>query len=121
MSEMREIGLIFRAVQLCQVDDSFLQQESHPRRVFVDEDADGRDIAYIAGIFITPEIFDLAFCKVLDNKYDCFVKWYLYTELPKEVLTIDSEEDLGIDGLREHKLFRRPVSLKRIWKGSFKL
>ncbi len=83
--------------------------------------ADGRDIAYIAGIFITPEIFDLAFCKVLDNKYDCFVKWYLYTELPKEVLTIDSEEDLGIDGLREHKLFRRPVSLKRIWKGSFKL
>ena len=82
--------------------------------------ADGRDIAYIAGFFITPEIFDLAFCKVLDARCDCFVKWYLYNELPDEVKIIDSEEDLGLEGLREHKLFRRPKSLKRIWKGSYK-
>ena len=82
--------------------------------------ADGRDIAYIAGFFITPEIFDLAFCKVLDTRCDCFVKWYLYNELPDEVKIIDSEEDLGLEGLREHKLFRRPKSLKRIWKGSYK-
>ena len=82
--------------------------------------ADGRDIAYIAGFFITPEIFDLAFCKVLDARCDCFVKWYLYNELPDEVKIIDSEEDLGLEGLREHKLFPRPKSLKRIWKGSYK-
>ena len=83
--------------------------------------ADGKDIAYISGSFVTPEIFDLSFCKVLDNRCNCYVKWELYRSLPEEVTTIDSEEDLGIEGLREHKLFRHPKELKRIWKGSYSL
>lgn len=83
--------------------------------------ANGKDIAYISGSFVTPEIYDLSFCKVLDNRCNCYVKWELYRSLPEEVTTIDSEEDLGIEGLREHKLFRHPKELKRIWKGSYSL
>lgn len=81
--------------------------------------ANGKDTAYVAGAFITPEIFDLSFCKVLDKRCGFFVKWKMYCELPSEVKTVDSEEDLGIKGLREHKLQRQPKELIRIWKGSF--
>lgn len=81
--------------------------------------ADGEDTAYIAGIFVSPEVFDFSFCKVLGERCDCFVKWSAYRALPQEIKTIDSEEDLGLAGLREHKLFRQPKELRRIWKGSF--
>ncbi len=80
--------------------------------------ADGRDIAYVAGCFITPEIFDISFCKVLDKRCDCFIKWALYRALPAEVTTVDSEDDMGVAGLRTHKLLRRPKELTRVWKGS---
>ena len=80
--------------------------------------ADGKDAAYAAGCFITPEIFDICFCKVLDPRCDCFIKWVLYRALPPEVKTVDSEDDMGIAGLRTHKLLRRPKELTRVWKGS---
>lgn len=80
--------------------------------------ADGEDIAYVAGSFITPEIFDIAFCKVLDKRCDCFIKWALYRALPPEVKTVDSEDDMGVIGLRTHKLLRRPKEVTRVWKGS---
>lgn len=80
--------------------------------------ADGEDAAYAAGSFVTPEIFDISFCKVLDKRCDCFIKWALYSALPAEVKTVDSEEDMGLAGLRTHKLLRRPKELVRIWKGS---
>ena len=80
--------------------------------------ADGEDVAYVAGSFVTPEIFDISFCKVLDKRCDCFIKWALYSVLPAEVKTVDSEEDMGLAGLRTHKLLRRPKELVRIWKGS---
>ena len=72
----------------------------------------------MAGCFITPEIFDISFCKVLDNRCDCFVKWALYRALPPAVTTVDSEDDMGIAGLRTHKLLRKPKELTRVWKGS---
>ncbi|MBO4501525.1 MAG: hypothetical protein J5760_04715, partial [Clostridia bacterium] len=80
--------------------------------------ADGRDIAYVAGVFVTPRIFDVSFCKVLDKRCDCFIKWALYRALPDEVETVDSEEDMGLEGLRTHKLLRRPKELVRIWEGT---
>ena len=83
--------------------------------------ADGEDIAYVAGAFVTPEIFDISFCKVLDNRCDCYIKWALYSALPQETKTVDSEEDLGLEGLRRHKLLRQPRELTRIWKGSLVL
>ena len=79
--------------------------------------ADGVDAAYIAGIFVTPEIFDTSFCKVLDKRRDSFIKWELFRHLPPEVKTVDSEEDMGLEGLRTHKLMRQPKELIRIWKG----
>ena len=79
--------------------------------------ADGKDISYVAGTFITPEKFDICFCKVLDKRCDCFIKWELYRALPAEVSTVDSEEDMGLEGLRTHKLLRRPKELVRVWKG----
>ena len=82
-------------------------------------EADGKDTAYIAGSFITPEIYDLCFCKVLNKGCDFFVRWALCNALPEEVTTIDCEEDLGIEGLRINKLSRQPKELVRIWKGSF--
>ncbi len=82
--------------------------------------ADGRDIAYVLGIFVTPEIFDICFCKVLDKRCDCYIKWELYRALPSEVKTVDSEEDMGLAGLRTHKLLRRPKELFRVWKGSLR-
>ena len=82
--------------------------------------ADGEDVAYILGTYVTPEIFDICFCKVLDKRCDCFIKWAFYLALPDEVKTVDSEEDMGIEGLRKHKLLRRPKELVRIWKGSIR-
>ena len=79
--------------------------------------ADGEDMAYVAGTFITPEIFDICFCKVLDKRCDCYIKWALYSALPEEVKTVDSEDDMGIAGLRTHKMQRRPKELLRVWKG----
>ena len=81
--------------------------------------ADGEDMAYIAGAFITPEIFDLSFCKVLQKGCDFFVRWAMCEALPQEVRTVDCEEDLGIEGLRINKLSRQPKELVRIWKGSY--
>ena len=81
--------------------------------------ADGEDAAYIAGSFITPDRFDLCFCKVLYRGCDFFVRWALCNALPQEVTTIDCEEDLGIEGLRINKLSRLPKELIRIWKGSY--
>ena len=83
--------------------------------------ADGKDTAYVAGSFITPDTFDLAFCKVLGERQDFFVRWEFFRSLPQEVKKIDSEEDLGIEGLRINKLSRHPNELRRIWKGSLKL
>ena len=80
--------------------------------------ADGEDVAYVAGCFVTPEIFDISFCKVMDKQCDCYIKWALYCALPPEVKTVDSEEDMGLAGLRTHKLLRRPKELVRIWKGN---
>ncbi len=82
--------------------------------------ADGEDAAYVTGSFITPEIFDLSFCKVLGDRRDFFVRWKFFSSLPQEVRIIDSEEDLGIEGLRINKLSRHPSELIRIWKGSIK-
>ncbi len=79
--------------------------------------ADGDDVAYILGTYVTPEIFDICFCKVLDKRCDCFIKWAFYLALPEEVRIVDSEEDMGIEGLRKHKLLRRPKELVRVWKG----
>ena len=80
--------------------------------------ADGVDAAYIVGVFVTPEIFDTSFCKVLDKRCDSFIKWELCRLLPPEVKTVDSEEDMGLEGLRTHKLMRQPKKLVRVWKGS---
>ena len=82
--------------------------------------ADGRDVAYVLGTFVTPAVFDVCFCKVLDKRCDCFIKWELYRALPSEVKTVDSEEDMGLPGLRTHKLLRRPKELLRVWKGSLR-
>ena len=79
--------------------------------------ADGIDAAYVAGVFVTPEIFDTSFCKVLNKRCDCYIKWELCRLLPPEVKTVDSEEDMGLEGLRTHKLMRRPKELIPIWKG----
>lgn len=83
--------------------------------------ADGKDAAYVAGSFITPEKFDLAFCKVLAKGCDFFTRWTFFSALPEETKIIDSEEDLGIEGLRDNKLSRRPKELIRIWKGSINI
>ncbi|MBR2099741.1 MAG: DUF2156 domain-containing protein [Eubacterium sp.] len=80
--------------------------------------ADGEDTAYVAGSFITPEIFDMCFCKVLSKGCDFFIRWSAYSALPPEVKTVDCEDDLGIEGLRINKLSRHPKELIHIWKGS---
>lgn len=79
--------------------------------------ADEVDAAYVAGVFVTPEIFDTSFCKVPDKRRDSFIKWELCRHLPPRVKTVDSEEDMGLEGLRTHKLMRQPKELIRIWKG----
>ena len=82
--------------------------------------ADGTDVAYVAGSFVSNEIYDVNFCKVLDRDCDCYIKWLLYSKLPSDVKTVDSEEDMGLEGLRTHKLLRVPKELTRVWKGSLK-
>ena len=82
-------------------------------------EADGEDTAFVAGAFINSEIFDLCFCKVLSKGCDFFVRWSAYSALPREITTVDCEEDLGIEGLRMNKLSRKPKELIHIWKGNY--
>ena len=82
--------------------------------------ADGEDTAYVISSYITPHIIDLSFCKGLGERRDFFVRWKYFSSLPQEVKTIDSEEDMGNEGLRINKLARHPSQLIRIWKGSLK-
>jgi len=79
--------------------------------------ADGEDVAYILGSFVTPEIFDTNFSKTTLPDIDAYVRWRFFRELPESVTLLDSEEDMGLAGLREHKLRRVPCGMRKVWKG----
>lgn len=81
--------------------------------------ADGKDAGYVLGSFINSSTFDINFCKMLIPETDCYIKWETYRLLPDSVTTVDCEEDMGLEGLRLHKMQRLPKKLETMWKGSF--
>lgn len=73
--------------------------------------------AFAMGSFITGDTFDLHISKTLESDIDCYLKWELYKQLPDNILYINREEDLGIEGLRIHKTEMKPVRYNELWKG----
>lgn len=79
--------------------------------------ADKVPLAYALGAVISPDTFDLHISKTLESNIDCYLKWELFRQLPKEILYINREEDLGIEGLRIHKTEMKPVRFNELWEG----
>ena len=73
------------------------------------------DKAAAFGSYTSDSIFDMNVCKTLMDDIDSYVKWECYKRLPERIVYVDSEDDMGIEGLRRHKLSRMPdvmVSIK---------
>ena len=77
--------------------------------------------AVAAGTQISSDTFDLCIAKqtVWTPGVNLFVKHALMEQLGEQYLWLNSEEDLGISGLREHKLEMHPCRLEYMWEGYF--
>jgi len=80
---------------------------------------DGEAMALIVGGFLNHDMYDLCVTKVAGdyNGLEMFARRELFSRLPERCGTINAEEDLGIEGLRAHKLDMRPSSLVEVFEG----
>jgi uncharacterized protein len=74
-------------------------------------------LAFALGTVISEDTFDLHISKTLEKDIDCYLKWELFKQLPDQIAYINREEDLGIEGLRIHKIRMKPVRFNELWKG----
>ena len=83
---------------------------------------DGEPYAVTAGCGISESVFDLCVAKqkAATPGLDYYAKICLYNIIPERFTYINAEEDMGIPGLREHKLEMRPIKLEGIWEGTTK-
>lgn len=84
---------------------------------------DGEPYAVTAGCGISETVFDLCVAKqkAMAPGLDYYAKICLYAIIPEKFIYINAEEDMGIPGLRTHKMEMRPVKLEGIWEGTTKL
>jgi hypothetical protein len=80
---------------------------------------DGEAMALIVGGFLNHDTYDLCVTKVVGdyNGLEMFARREMFSRLPERCGTINVEEDLGIEGLRAHKLDMRPSSLLEVFEG----
>ncbi len=79
--------------------------------------AEGKPCGFAVGDMLTDNVFDLHISKTLLPDMDCYLKWELYCRLPEQVRQINREEDLGVPGLRQHKLEMMPSGFQQLWIG----
>lgn len=62
----------------------------------------------------------LHICKAADEIYTSATDWVTLHSMPEDISIINREEDLGLAGLREHKLELRPTGFYKIWSAVLK-
>ncbi|MEI6100750.1 MAG: phosphatidylglycerol lysyltransferase domain-containing protein [Eubacteriales bacterium] len=84
---------------------------------------DGEPYAVTAGCGISDSVFDLCVAKqkAAVPGLDYYAKICLYSTIPEKFIYINAEEDVGIPGLRTHKMEMRPMKLEGIWEGTTRL
>ena len=70
---------------------------------------DGEPVGFDLGTMIAPDTLDIHIAKTLRDDVDTLMKLLWYESLPDAVTVINREEDLGIRGLRMHKLDAQPM------------
>ena len=84
---------------------------------------DGIDVSFALGFPLSHNTFDLCLLKSArrETGLELFLWEALLGMLPKQYCYINTEEDLGIQGLREHKQELKPAFLQELWEGSVAL
>lgn len=72
--------------------------------------------ALAAGSLISEDTFDLHINKTLISDLGKYLLWELFSRLPENVVWINQEEDLGIEGLRINKEDSVPTKRALLWK-----
>jgi len=76
---------------------------------------DGEAVGFDLGSMIADDTLDIHIAKTLRDDVDTLMKLFLYQSLPETVTVINREEDLGIRGLRMHKLDAQPSGFHDIY------
>ena len=71
--------------------------------------------AFALGSFTNENTFDLNISKAIVSNVDLLLRRELFKLLPDNVLFIDQEDDMGIEGLRIHKTLLNPVEIREVW------
>lgn len=80
---------------------------------------DAEPIGFDLGAMIAPDTLDNHIAKTLRNDVDALMKLLWYESLPDTVRVINREEDLGIRGLRIHKMDAQPCGFNDTYTLSF--
>lgn len=70
---------------------------------------------YLAGAFLDKNTFCGMVSRALNPAYFPAIRWELCNALPPHILTVNWEEDLGLDGLRQNKTERNPDGFHEMW------
>ncbi len=76
---------------------------------------DGEPCAFSMGSFTNENTFDLNISKSIVPSVDLLLRRELFKLLPEDVLFIDQEDDMGIEGLRMHKSLLNPIEIREVW------
>lgn len=80
---------------------------------------DAEPIGFDLGAMIAPDTLDNHIAKTLLNDVDALMKLLWYESLPDTVTVINREEDLGIPGLRIHKMDAQPCGFNDTYTLTF--
>jgi len=71
--------------------------------------------AFALGSRVSSDTAILHVCKALDEEDFAGMDWELLRRFPPAVRLLNREEDLGLPGLRAHKLNLHPIDFLRLW------
>ena len=77
---------------------------------------DGCPIGFAMGSFTDDSTFDLNISKTLVPNTDIILRNELFKLLPENIMYIDQEDDMGIEGLRIHKTQLVPFNILRVYE-----
>lgn len=76
---------------------------------------DDKPQGYALGCLLNQQTFLGLTQRALEPSHFSGLRWELYNTLPDEVLTINLEEDMDLEGLRHNKTLMRPNSFNEVW------
>lgn len=74
-----------------------------------------RPVGYFLGAFLEESTFCGMVSRALNPSYFPAIRWELCNALPRQILTVNWEEDLGLEGLRQNKTERNPDGFYEMW------